>query len=92
MMFYTLHEYVTCDWCVTLSHANVTACNFFFYLNQQFITWYAMVDCGSYFVTTYKRSRLTWGLKQEREKEKKKKYKGQIKKRKENKKEKEIKN
>ena len=29
-----------------------------FFLDQQFITRHTVVDCGSYFVTTYKRSRL----------------------------------
>ena len=29
-----------------------------FFLNQQFITWYVVVDRGSYFVTTYNRSKL----------------------------------
>ena len=31
---------------------------FFFFLNQQFITWHVVVDRGSYFVTTYNRRRL----------------------------------
>ena len=31
---------------------------FFFFLNQQFITWRAVADHGSYFVTTYRRHRL----------------------------------
>ena len=29
-----------------------------FFLNQQFITWYVVVDRCSYFVTTYNRSKL----------------------------------
>ena len=51
-----------------------------------------VADYGSYFITMYKRDRLIWELKQEREKKKKKNYKGQIEERKENKKKKEIKN
>jgi len=33
--------------------------HFLFFLNQQFITWGVEADCGSYFVTTYNRGRLT---------------------------------
>jgi len=32
---------------------------FFFFFPQQFITRHAMADRGSYFVTTYKRGKLT---------------------------------
>ena len=39
-------------------------CNFF--LNQQFITQRAVADHGSYFITTYKRNRLTRELKLKR--------------------------
>jgi len=43
---------------------------FFFFLNQQFITRHAVVDRGSYFVTTYKRSKLHEGKEtEERERE-----------------------
>ena len=31
---------------------------YFFFLNQQFITWCTVADRDSYFVTMYKRSRL----------------------------------
>jgi len=61
----------------------------FFFLHQQFITRRTKADRGSYFVATYKRNRLTRGLKlkgKEEEKEKESK-KGLIKKkRKENRK------
>jgi len=30
----------------------------YFFLNQQFITWSTVADCGSYFIATYKRHRL----------------------------------
>ena len=42
--------------------------DFFFFFIQQFITQYTVVDHGSYFVTTYNRSRLH----EEKEREKKK--------------------
>ena len=41
----------------------------FFFLYQQFITWYMVTDCGSYFVTTYKRGKLTWKLKKRNKRE-----------------------
>jgi len=44
-------------------------------LNQQFITWSTKADCGSYFVTTYKRGKLTWSKKKKREKRNKGKKK-----------------
>ena len=45
---------------------------FFFFLNQQFITQYTVVDHGSYFVTTYNRSKLHEEIEtEEREREKK---------------------
>ena len=50
--------------------------SFFFFLNQQFITWHTKADCGSYFIAIYKRNRLTRELKlkgKEEEKEKKSK-------------------
>jgi len=37
-----------------------------FFLNQQFITWHAVANYGSYFVTTYKRNRLARELKLKR--------------------------
>ena len=44
---------------------------FFFFLNQQFITWHTVVDHGSYFVTTYNRSKLHEEIEtEEREREK----------------------
>ena len=43
-----------------------------FFLNQQFITWCMRTDCGSYFVATYKRNRLTGGLNLKGKEEKKK--------------------
>jgi len=46
-----------------------------FFLNQQFITQYVIVDCGSYFVATYRRGRLTCKIKEENEKREKKKRK-----------------
>ena len=48
---------------------------FFFFLkkNQQFITQHANADHGSYFVTTYKKNRLTRGLKLKRKKKDKEK-------------------
>jgi len=48
----------------------------FFFLNQQFITWHAVADHGSYFVTTYNRSRLHEETEKEREMENKKRTKG----------------
>ena len=44
---------------------------FFFFLNQQFIIWSAVADCGSYFVTMYRRTESTWRVKKEKRKEKK---------------------
>ena len=43
-----------------------------FFLNQQFIIQHTRADHGSYFVTMYKRDRLTGGLKQKRKEEKNK--------------------
>jgi len=60
-----------------------------FFLNQQFITWRAKADHGSYFAAMYKRNRLTRGLKikgKEEEKEKESKEGLIKKKRKENRK------
>ena len=55
--------------CVT-----ITLLFFVFFLNQQFIIWSVKIDYGSYFVTTYNRSRLTWNKRKlerrKREKEK----------------------
>ena len=45
-----ISHHVTC-------HVTVVSCAFFF-LNQQFTTRHAVVDCGSYFVTTYNRYKL----------------------------------
>ena len=42
---------------------------FFFFLNQQFITWHTVADCGSDYVTTYMQSKLTWNYKKGKEKE-----------------------
>ena len=33
-----------------------------FFLNQQFITWSARTDHGSYFITTYIHTDTTWGI------------------------------
>ena len=43
---------------------------FFFFLNQQFITWHVEVDCGSYFITMYRRTTLHGGRENEKEEEK----------------------
>ena len=43
---------------MTLPHVIHHVTIVFFFLNQQFITWHVVVDCGSYFVTTYKRNKL----------------------------------
>jgi len=54
-------------------HITVITCYsiLFFFLNQQFITQHAVVDCGSYFVAMYKRSKLHGKKKtEEREREK----------------------
>ena len=40
---------------------------FILFLYQQFITWHTVADCGSYFITMYKRNRLTGELKLKRE-------------------------
>ena len=47
-------------------------CLFFFFFDQQFITWHAKIDCGSYFITTYRENMLTRGdkLKEREEREK----------------------
>ena len=45
---------------------------FFFFLNQQFITRSTVADCGSYFITTYNRSRLHEEKKKKKENEKRK--------------------
>ena len=50
----------------------------FFFLNQQFITRHAVVDCGSHFVTTYNRSKLHEEMETE-EREREKRYKELIK-------------
>jgi len=50
--------------------------SFFFFLNQQFITWCTVADCGSYFVTTYNRSRLHEEMENKREMENRKRTKG----------------
>ena len=47
-------------WCFYFLRARFSV-YFFFY--QQFITQRMVADCSSYFVTTYKRNRLTGGLK-----------------------------
>jgi len=44
----------------------------FFFYYQQFIIWSARADRGSYFITTYNRSKLTW-KKRKLEKRKRKK-------------------
>ena len=49
---------------------------FFFFLNQQFITWHAVADCGSYFVTTYRRHRQHVEEETEEGKRKKEEKKG----------------
>ena len=43
-----------------------------FFLYQQFITWHTVADCGSYFITTYNRSRLHEEKKKKKENEKRK--------------------
>jgi len=54
---------------------NVTSFYFYLFLNQQFITWHTVVDRGSYFVTTYKRSELHREKEtEERERERKKRW------------------
>ena len=45
----------------------------FIYLNQQFITRHMKTDHSSYFIVTYKRNRLTRGLKLKGKEEKKEK-------------------
>ena len=52
-------------------------CSFiFFSLNQQFITRHVVADCGSYFVTTYNRSKLHEEIDKKGEKENRKRTKG----------------
>ena len=41
----------------------------FFFLNQQFIIWHTEVDYGSYFITTYKRTKLHEGRRNDKEEE-----------------------
>ena len=54
----------------------VRVVNLFFYI-QQFITWSMRADCGSYFVTTYKTSKLHEERKRKEEKKlRKRKGKG----------------
>jgi len=63
--------------------ALVLKIDFYFFLNQQFIRRSARADRGSYVITTYKRSRHTWGRKRKEKKEKGKKiFKGERKKKK----------
>ena len=47
-----------------------------FFLNQQFIAWGALADCGSYFVTTYIKTESTCERKKEKKKNEKEKGKG----------------
>ena len=44
---------------------------FFFFLNQQFITWHTKADCGSYFHNYIHRTQTTLETKKEKRKEKK---------------------
>ena len=43
---------------ITIESNNTCGQSFFFFLNQQFITWDMRADHGSYFVTMYKKSKL----------------------------------
>ena len=52
-------------WCLP-SHLEIFHYRIFF-LIQQFITRSARADRGSYFITMYKRDRLTWSRKIEKE-------------------------
>ena len=54
-------------WFVWQSHYTLY---FFLFLNQQFITWHMEVDYGSYFVTTYRRTKLHEGRGNDKEEEK----------------------
>ena len=58
---------------MTSYHVITVMCLFFYFflfLYQQFITWHAVVDRGSYFITTYNRCRLHEEMKtEERERE-----------------------
>ena len=47
-----------------------------FFLNQQFVTWYIVADCGSYFITTYRRCRQHVEEETEKRKRKKEEEKG----------------
>jgi len=78
------------DWCVTICDCDMSL-TLTFFSPQQFITWYTMADHGSYFITMYKRSKLTWELKQRKGKGRKE-YKGLIEKKYQKKKEKKGKN
>jgi len=61
-------------WHVTIT-CNITL--FFFFFNQQFIAWHAEVDCGSYFITTYRRTKLHEGRGNDKEEEKIKQWTNQ---------------
>ena len=85
IFFSVLYDHVTCDCdicdnpvtgvmslsylviCVTVTLHPLL---FFLFLNQQFITWHMEVDYGSYFVTTYRRTKLHEGRGNDKEEEK----------------------
>ena len=70
IFFYVLYDY-DCDY----NMYNWYMISFFFFLNQQFITWHVVADHGSYFVTIYNRSRLHEEMEKEREMENRKRTK-----------------
>ena len=88
--FFILYDHVTCDCdicdhpvtCVTFPshmishHTSLSKSSLFFYffLNQQFVTQHMVVDHGSYFITTYNRSKLHEEMETE-EREREKRYK-----------------
>ena len=68
-------------WLAVWQHDLVTNSNlFFFFLNQQFITWCAVADRGSDYVATYMQSKLTLNYKRKEKKRKEKKGKDKKKK------------
>ena len=57
---------------------NCDSVTMIFFKYQQFITWYMVVDCGSYFVTTYNRRKLHEEMETE-ERERERRYRELIK-------------
>jgi len=57
---------------VVFTHCFGYGLPFFFFLNQQFITWCAEADCGSYFRNYIQKTHTNLKLKERREKKKEK--------------------